>query len=63
MAQDEVTTDLRRLLRIVEEIRKSHPRMELSQLATLLLVLLNPGIRAQDLMPMVVSRRPPSPTT
>ena len=40
---------MRRLLAAVEEVRRAYPRMELGQLAVLLSVLIEPGLRAQDL--------------
>lgn len=38
-----------RLLRVVEEVRKLYPRMELTQLALFLLIFANPTLRASDL--------------
>lgn len=50
-AKDKTARDLQRLLRVVETIRKTYPRMELGQLSILLRVLLEPGIRAMDMAP------------
>lgn len=44
-----VSEDMRRLLRVVEEVRTQYPRMELGQLAVLLSVLAEPGMWARDL--------------
>lgn len=41
--------DMRRLLAVVEEVRRLHPRMELSQLSIFLRVALEPGILAQEI--------------
>lgn len=48
-ANDEVRQNMRRIFRIVEEIRRQYPRMELGQVAVLLSVLAEPGMRAADL--------------
>ncbi|PYF10328.1 DNA-binding MarR family transcriptional regulator [Rhodobacter viridis] len=48
-AEDDVRANMRRLFRIVEEIRDQYPRMELGQVAVLLSVLSDPGMRATDL--------------
>lgn len=47
--KDKTAHDLQRLLRVVETIRKTYPRMELGQLSVLLRVLLKPGIRAMGM--------------
>lgn len=47
--EDAVKADMRRLLRVVEELRRRHPRMELGQLVILLSVLAEPGMWAKDL--------------
>lgn len=49
-SKDKTTEDMKRLLRVVDKIRKLYPRMELGQLALLLHVLVKPGIRANDLL-------------
>lgn len=48
--EDETKEALLRLLHIVEEVRKTYPRMELSQLSILLTILAEPGLWAKDLM-------------
>lgn len=44
------TNDVRKLLRVIDLVRKLYPRMELGQLAVLLHVLAKPGVRANDLL-------------
>lgn len=44
-----VRKDVRKLARVVEEVRRQYPRMELGQMAVLLSVLSDPGMRAQEL--------------
>lgn len=51
--REAVRRNMRSLLRVVEQVREQHPRMELSQLAILLHVLSDPGIRAADLQDRV----------
>ncbi len=60
---DEVRKDMRRLLRVIEEVRRRYPRMELGQLAILLSVLAEPGMWAKDLTAKVGSSVPPCPAT
>lgn len=51
MTEDDDPTrrDMRRLLAVVKEVRKRHPRMELGQLEILLSVFAEPGLWAKDL--------------
>jgi DNA-binding MarR family transcriptional regulator len=46
---EETRKAMRQLLRVIEEVRRRHPRMELGQLAVLLSVLAEPGMWAKDL--------------
>lgn len=46
---EKVRADMRKLLRIVEEVRRLYPRMELGQLAVLLAIISDPGLWARDL--------------
>lgn len=54
---EKVRADMRRLFNIVEEVRRLYPRMELGQLAILLLVISDPGMWARDLTGRVGLKR------
>lgn len=46
---DAVRSDMRTLLRMLDTVRTQYPRMELNQLAVLLNVMAEPGVREVDL--------------
>lgn len=54
---ENVRSDMRKLFRIVEEVRSVYPRMELGQLAVLLAIISDPGMWARDLTGRVGLKR------